>query len=83
CELTNILPLSQSTVSGHLRVLKDSNLLEYRKEKLWVEYDLNDHDAVEKEILELVIKKLDGDPLMYEDRERALTVDRNQILCKK
>ena len=40
CDLTEELEVSQSTVSKHLRVLKDSGLVNSRKEGLQVYYNL-------------------------------------------
>lgn len=40
CELQELLGLAQSTVSKHLKILEESNLVEYRKEGLWIIYSL-------------------------------------------
>jgi ArsR family transcriptional regulator len=83
CEITYILQLSQSTVSGHLRVLKDAELVMDHKDKLWVDYRLNREDRWNNEVVESIKKQAESDSLMDNDVLMVNRVDRNQILCKK
>lgn len=41
CEIRTILQLAQPTVSKHLKVLEEAELIVSEKEKLWVNYRLN------------------------------------------
>ncbi|MCX5863941.1 MAG: metalloregulator ArsR/SmtB family transcription factor [Deltaproteobacteria bacterium] len=41
CEMRAVLKLAQPTVSKHLKVLEDAELIVGSKEKLWVNYRLN------------------------------------------
>lgn len=82
CEITDILKLSQSTVSGHLRVLKEAGIVEDTKDGLWVEYSLCKDKRLSKHQLELTETFFGPDEEMKEEREKALRADR-QILCKK
>jgi len=83
CEITYILQLSQSTVSGHLRVLKDAELVIDYKDKLWVDYKLNRETPWINEIVDMIKKQAENDSLMDNDVLMVNRVDRNQILCKK
>jgi len=38
CELVPLFELSQSTVSHHLRVLRDAGIVGYEKQGLWAYY---------------------------------------------
>ncbi len=40
CEITDVLGLAQSTVSKHLKILEDADLVESWKDKAWVNYKL-------------------------------------------
>jgi ArsR family transcriptional regulator len=82
CEITEVLQLSQSTVSGHLRVLKEADLVEDSKDGLWVEYRLCQNDHFIKDILALVSGELGLDPEMEKDRQLAAQINRETI-CKK
>jgi len=42
CEIQAVLDVSQSSVSKHLKILEDSELVNSRKEGLWVNYSLAD-----------------------------------------
>ncbi len=82
CEIRSVLQLSQSTVSGHLRVLKEADLVEDRKEGLWVEYHLQDERPEIKSILRYVRRMLLQDPAAVGERMQASIADRDQITCK-
>ena len=42
CELVDALEISQSTLSGHLQVLRQTGLVITRKEGRWISYSLTD-----------------------------------------
>ena len=42
CEIQTALGLAQSTVSKHLKILEDAELISYKKDGLWVNYSLGD-----------------------------------------
>ncbi len=41
CELRTMLKLAQPTVSKHLKILEEAELIAFEKDKLWVNYRLN------------------------------------------
>jgi ArsR family transcriptional regulator len=81
CEMTEVVELSQSTVSGHLRVLKDAGLVEDKKDGLWVEYRLNKKDDFIAGILDLTLNRLNSDKIMEEERNAAMKANR-AVICK-
>lgn len=80
CEITEILKLSQSTVSGHLRVLKDAELVEDSKDGLWVEYRLCTTDRFVSGLLDLTLEELISDPAMETERRLAVRANR-EVIC--
>lgn len=82
CEIRSVLQLSQSTVSGHLRILKEADLVEDKKEGLWVEYHLRqDHPEIAG--IHLYVRQmLFQDPDATDERGQASAADRDQITCK-
>ena len=82
CEITDILKLSQSTVSGHLRVLKEAALVEDSKDGLWVEYRLAAPPGIRRRVLDLIASVLADDPDMQQETIRARKADR-RMLCKR
>jgi len=42
CEIQKALGISQPSVSKHLRILGEADLVDYRKDGLWVNYFLSD-----------------------------------------
>lgn len=82
CEMTTVLHISQSTVSGHLRVLRDADLVEDTKEGLWVVYSLNKTNPFIADIVNLTTSKLQNDPTVTNDRAMSDEANR-ELLCKK
>ncbi len=82
CEIQSVLQLSQSTVSGHLRVLKEAGLVEDTKEGLWVEYHLQNDQPEISAMLRTIRELLLDDSVATEERQLASRADRNRITCK-
>lgn len=81
CEITGVLGLAQSTVSKHLKILEDADLVDSRKEGAWVNYNLtgktqNKYSAT----LQNGLKKwLIEDPQIMEVQRLAKKADRMTI----
>jgi ArsR family transcriptional regulator len=82
CEITDVLELSQSAVSGHLRVLKEAGVIGDRKDGLWVEYSLCRDGGAVGDLLRSIEESFLHDPEMKAERKLAGRTDR-QALCKK
>ena len=83
CEITAVLNLATSTVSKHLSILREADLIYDIKEGKWVNYYLNkkSNELYIKDILPLLKNWLPKDKLVIKDAEKVDQVDRN-ILCK-
>ncbi|UCH09973.1 MAG: winged helix-turn-helix transcriptional regulator [Fidelibacterota bacterium] len=81
CEITDILMLATSTVSKHLYLLREADLIVDRKEGKWVNYQLNDHPdpMVADWLLTHLARLLADDETVRQDAERVRTVDRHQL----
>jgi ArsR family transcriptional regulator, arsenate/arsenite/antimonite-responsive transcriptional repressor len=84
CEITAILKLSASTVSNHLSILKDCNLIIEEKSGKWVNYMINQkpEQSLDSSLLSLFNYWFEDDPIIHSDREKITTVNRRE-LCKK
>lgn len=81
CEITDVLQLANSTVSKHLSILRDSDLIIDSKSGKWVDYSLN-HSLNRKDvsqILSLIKQWLLDDQLIQQDARRVESVNRNLI----
>jgi ArsR family transcriptional regulator len=71
CELVDALEISQSTLSGHLQVLRKTGLVITRKEGRWIYYSLTDQKSA---LIELIFSHLkldaDADPRLGRDSKR-------------
>jgi len=83
CELQYTLSLAQSSISKHLKILEEADLVTSKKDGLWVNYSLsktpeNPYAKDMLETLETWLEKASGfDDIMF----KALTADR-QILTR-
>ena len=82
CEITEVLQLANSTVSKHLSILREADLILDEKEGKWVNYSLNTNlaDDIKKKILALLKDGLPNDDVVTKDRQKVKSVDRN-IIC--
>ncbi len=82
CEIRDILKLANSTVSKHLSILREAELILDNKDGKWVNYELNPSasEMYVSDIAPLISKWLPQDETVQSDAKRVQTVDRN-ILC--
>ncbi len=84
CELQAVLGISQPSVSKHLRILEEAELLEKRRQGQFIEYQLNAGLAAGEQqgaLLELISPWLEASPELTDLCRRARDVHR-QELCR-
>ena len=83
CEITNALNLATSTVSKHLSLLRDADLIEDEKDGKWIYYHLN--ESVTHQYGQLLLPALrnwiNEDKSVQVDKEQVLTICRDEA-CK-
>ena len=81
CELMQATELPQPRVSRHHKILRDSGLLEDRRDAQWVEYSLAwvEEGTAEADVLGLVAGQLADDPEVIADRRRLAAASRTPI----
>jgi len=83
CEITKVIELSQPTISSHLKLLENAGLIVYKKDGLWVNYNINPGlDENVKEILDRISLILSSNEKINEDHREIYRIDRKNI-CKK
>lgn len=82
CEITEVLQLANSTVSKHLSVLRDVELILDEKEGKWVNYRLNKGAPDESRILllELIKNNFVDSEIIQNDLSKVKKVDRT-VIC--
>ena len=84
CEITEAVRIAQPSVSRHMRILEEAELVKQRKEGQWVIYRLNDRSANPYALD--ILDRLPG--WLQEDREiqslarKTAVLDRN-VICGK
>jgi len=83
CEITAILSLAPSTVSKHLSLLHEAELIEDRKEGRWVNYALPKESRMPfvSDMLKLLRRSLKDDLEVIADMKKAKKVNRVE-LCR-
>ncbi|MFC1856723.1 ArsR/SmtB family transcription factor [Thermodesulfobacteriota bacterium] len=84
CELQAVLQIAQPTVSKHLKILENAGLVKYRKDGLWVDYQLSDGSRTPyaASLLGNLRHWLEDDPETINMVKRIPFIQREQI-CKK
>ncbi|MCP4338687.1 MAG: winged helix-turn-helix transcriptional regulator [Desulfobulbaceae bacterium] len=83
CELTELLGLAQSTVSKHLKLLDDAELIESRRDGAWIIYRINaeSESAYAPAMLEKMHDWHEKDLILNEMLKRLSVVDRVRIMA--
>jgi ArsR family transcriptional regulator len=83
CEITDIINLSQPTISSHLKKLEEAEIITFKKDGLWVNYYLNDEmDTESMELVYLIIRSIEKDPVTRKDLQKISDTDR-MLICKR
>mgnify|MGYP003970662895 CR=1 FL=1 len=77
CEIREIIGSSMSTISNHLKVLKDANIITSIKVEKYINYSLNSTNNSVLEVLELLAGVDSGE--IQNDIEKAMKTDRVNI----
>jgi ArsR family transcriptional regulator len=84
CEITNVLGLATSTVSQHLKILKEAGFILEEKDGKWVNYLINPRPSDSR--ISSLLSSLDfwiaDQSVIIDDKKRVLESDRN-IICSK
>jgi DNA-binding transcriptional ArsR family regulator len=72
CQITELFGFAPSTVSKHLSILFQANLVESRKDGRWIYYQLPGRNApaMVREALSWIEKSLASDPQILEDNKK-------------
>lgn len=82
CEIVDVLELPQSTVSRHLTILKNANIVKDNKDGLWIKYNLikdKKHSMIEN----IVTNELVNDEKCINDLARLNNRMKFDRGCKK
>lgn len=81
CEITEVLQLANSTVSKHLSILRDVDLIVDHKDGKWMNYSLNTaaNGSYASQMLSIISDWLPHDETVRNDIEKVKGVDRYTI----
>ncbi len=84
CEITNVLELATSTVSQHLKILKEAGFIIEGKDGKWVNYLINPrpNDPRISSLLSSLDYWIADESAIASDKKKVLESDRN-IICSK
>ena len=83
CEIRELLQLANSTVSQHLKILKEAGFIVEHKDGKWVNYKINLHPSDERVIA--ILTSLDfwisDEEAIIKDKKKIKYLNRNVICC--
>jgi len=82
CEIVDVLQLATSTVSKHLSILREADLIEAEKDGKWVNYKLNTSEpgSLHNAFLNFLETRIPADDVSLSDKQKVQTTDRN-VIC--
>lgn len=83
CEIKELLGLANSTVSQHLKILKEAGFILEEKDGKWVNYLINPrpNDTRISSILSSLDFWINDDKIIIEDKKKIAGLDRKIICC--
>jgi ArsR family transcriptional regulator len=84
CELQAALQIAQPSVSKHLKILEEADLVDYQKDGLWVNYYLTDgkKSPYAASVLGNLKHWLEDDPEIVELVKRVPFLNREELTAK-
>lgn len=84
CEITDILQLAASTVSQHLKILRDTGFIIEEKEGKWINYMINPkpEDTRVNSILSSLDFWIADEKIIMSDKVKIMKVDRYRVCAK-
>ncbi|MBU2563941.1 MAG: metalloregulator ArsR/SmtB family transcription factor [Actinobacteria bacterium] len=82
CEIREVIGLSQPTISSHLKLLENNELVTFNKDGKWVNYSIN--PVLDKRISQMlnnVFSIIEFDEIVKKDRITVNKINRKN-LCK-
>lgn len=84
CEITNVLELATSTVSQHLKILKESGFIIEEKDGKWVNYLINPRPSDPR--ISTFLTSLDywiaEESIIISDKKKVMESDRHEICSR-
>ena len=77
CEIREIIDSSMSTISSHLRILNEANIIEFQKEDRYVNYELSTSNEVVQQVLNILEDMTDAEIQL--GKQKVLKIDRINI----
>ena len=82
-EITQIIGLSQPTISSHLKKLQNAEIITFYKDGLWINYSLKENIEKEvKQFLNSIVQIIDEDERIKSDVSMSFKINR-EMICKK
>lgn len=82
CELNAILDIALSTISAHLKTLKNANVVNDTKDGRWITYSISTENPIVMELLKDIEAHLEGNSIFAQDREQQDEVNRETCSLK-
>ena len=76
CEIYEVLNIALSTISAHLKLMKNAGIIEATKDGRWVIYDLSRGTSFTERLIENLENELRDDPVVKNDRVKISKITR-------
>jgi ArsR family transcriptional regulator, arsenate/arsenite/antimonite-responsive transcriptional repressor len=84
CEIQELIPLAQSTISTHLKILTEADLITFTKERLWVIYEISGpQNIMLKQMIDNLLTYLEGDTEILTMLQKTKTIDKHNACRTK
>ena len=82
CEISEALNIALSTISAHLKILRNTGLIEDSKDGRWVIYRLAEGNSFINEIIRIIEDEIGSDNQVLRDRKTVADITREICALK-
>ncbi len=83
CEIDYVLHIAVSTISSHLKILKNAGLIIDVKDGRWIIYKINYENKKAVNLIKYLLNNLDDNSLISKDRELVKNITRESCTFKQ
>ena len=77
CEIREIIGSSMSTISNHLKILKEAGIINFQKEDRYINYELNNTNEIVNKVL-VLLDDFNDEEIQF-DKQKTIETNRIDI----
>jgi ArsR family transcriptional regulator len=82
CEINETLDIALSTISAHLKLLKNADLIYDKKDGRWITYYINKNNKILSDMINIINDNLKNDEIINQDKLKIFNISKENCSLK-